>query len=125
MELGTIDLKIYRCISNNIDTNRVIITNEQLKHILLQHPESFIKTFLALKEALVNPDYILKDNKKENTGLVIKRIDNSDSHVFIVLRICTNSKKGIVANSVISGWIISQRRLNNYLRKRIILYKKE
>lgn len=46
-------------------------------------------------------------------------------HIFIVLRICTDTYNGEFANSIISGWKISEKRLQSYLRNKKILYTKE
>lgn len=63
-----------------------------------------------LKETLAAPDYIIED-KCKNTGLVVKRIDKESSHTQIVLRICTSGDESSYKNSVISGWEISEKRL--------------
>ena len=46
-------------------------------------------------------------------------------NIFIVLRICTDTYNGEFANSIISGWKISEKRLQSYLRNKKILYTKE
>ena len=81
-----------------------------------------------MKDTILSPDYIISDGKHENTGLVIKKIESdaeTDQHTFIVLKVCTDSQNGELANSIISGWKISDKRLNSYLRNKQVLYKKE
>ena len=124
MELGTIDINIYNCITPQIDTDRVIITDKQLDHIADHHPEAYDETLIELKSTLANPDYIFQDDKHKYTGLVVKAIQAGDTYVYIVLKVCTNSEGGNLANSIISGWKISKGRLNNYLRNKTLLYKK-
>jgi hypothetical protein len=124
IELGSLNINIYKCISSNIDTDRVIITDNQLDHIAEHHPDSYDEMLIELKSTLSNPDYIFKDDKHNDTGLVVKSIKAGDTYLYIVLRVCTDSKGGKLANSVISGWQISQSRLNNYLRNKLLLYKK-
>ena len=82
-------------------------------------------SFSESNATLTDPDYIIKDDKHSNTGLVIKSIPYDNDYLHIVLKICTNSQNGKLANSVISGWKISESRLRNYLRNKTILYKKE
>ncbi len=101
-----------------------MISIKQLDHIADHHPEAYDEALIELKSTLANPDYIFKDNKHKDTGLVVKAIKTGDTYLYIVLKICTNSKGGKLANSVISGWKISESRLNNYLRNKTILYKK-
>ena len=124
IELGSLNLSIYNCITPQIDTAKIIITNKQLEHIAKHHPESYDSILIELKSALNNPDYIFKDEKHDDTGLVIKSILTKKAYIFIVLRVCTNSNKGRLANSVISAWEISESRLINYLRNKTLLYKK-
>jgi hypothetical protein len=124
MELGFLNINIYNCISNQIDTDRVVITNTQLDHIAEHHPEAYDEALIELKFTLASPDYIFKDDKHKDTGLVLKAISTGDTYLYIVLKVCTNSNGGKLANSVISGWKISERRLHNYLRNKTLLYKK-
>jgi hypothetical protein len=124
IELGSLNIDIYKCITSNIDTDRVIITDNQLEHIAEHHPDAYDETLIELKSTLSNPEYIFKDDKHNDTGLVVKSIKTDNTYLYIVLRVCTNSKNGKIANSVISGWKISQSRLNNYLRNKLLLYKK-
>ena len=124
-ELGALNKRIYECISPDIDTERVIITDKQLDHIADHHPEAYDETLIELKTTLKDPDYIIKDDKHIDTGLVIKSIPYGNEHLHIVLKICTDSQNGKLANSIISGWKISEARLRNYLRNKTVLYKKE
>ena len=110
IELGNIDKSLYSCISDKIDTTRVIITNKQLIHIAAHHPEAYESLLIELKDALTKPDYIFRGNRP-NTGIVIKSIAKDASHIYAVLKLCTDSRDGALANSVISGWIISETRL--------------
>lgn len=122
--LGKLDWNIYNCISNNHITDEVIITNEQIMHICERHPESYINTLHYLRSILDDPDYIFED-KRPNTGLVIKRIPNNEENCLLVLKIITPNDKKDYKNSVITGWKITEKRLNNYLRNKKIIYKKE
>jgi hypothetical protein len=124
IELGSLDITIYKCITPQIDTDRVVITDNQLDHIADHHPESYDESLIELKNTLACPDYIFKDDKHNDTGLVVKSICTGDTYFYIVLKVCTNSNGGKLANSVISGWKISQKRLDNYLRHKSLLYKR-
>lgn len=46
-------------------------------------------------------------------------------NLIIVLKVCTDSQNGELANSIISGWKISEKRLANYVRNKRILYRKD
>ena len=122
--VGNIDRKLYKCITEDIVTDEVIITDNQMQHILDRHPEAYEKVVESLNDVLVSPDFIIKD-KNKNTGLVIKGFEIENEYVQMVLRICTSEDVPGYKNSIISCWEISEKRLQNYLRNKIILYKKE
>lgn len=124
MYVGKIDKTIYECITPDIATEYVIITQKQLDHIADHHPEAYNETLIELRTTLEDPEYIIKDASHINTGLVIRKLPLSENHAFIVLRVCTDTENGRLSNSIISAWKISQKRLDNYLRNKIILYKK-
>ena len=122
--VGKIDKQIYSCITKDITTDEVIITDNQKRHILNRHSESYEEVIQHFNSVLKSPDYIIKD-KNKNTGLVIKQIDAEEKHTQIVLRIHTSSDTSGHKNSIISSWIISDKRLRNYLRNKSVLYTKE
>ena len=113
--LGELDWQIYECISENHICDEVIITDEQVKHIRERH---------YLKRIIDDPDYIFKD-KQPNTGLIVKKIENAKESALLVLKILTVNDRKDYKNSVITGWKITERRLNNYLRNKEIIYRKE
>ena len=122
--LGILDWNIYDCISSNHVTDEVIITEEQIVHIRERHPEAYIDTLHYVREILDDPDYIFRD-KRPNTGLVVKKISNKEENALLVLKIVTSDDNKDYKNSVITSWKITERRLNNYLRNKDIIYKKE
>ena len=122
--LGVMDWKIYSCISDEHITDEVIITEEQLMHIRERHPEAYQDTIHYVRDILADPDYILKDNRP-NTGLVVKRIYGKKESSLLVLRVSTSSDRKGYKNSVITSWKITEKRLNNYLRNKKIIYNKE
>ena len=122
--IGRINKSIYSCITKDIVTDEVIITDNQLQHILDRHPEAYKEVTDYLNDIISAPDFIIKD-KHKNTGLVVKRIKTKEEYAQMVLRICTSEDNVGYKNSVISCWEISEKRLQNYLRNKEILYKKE
>ena len=123
--VGRIDRNIYKCITEDIVTDEVIITDNQVQHIKDRHPEALEKALRDMEKAIEDPDYIIRDDKHKNTGLVIKSIETEEGHLQLVVRICTSDDEPGYKNSIISCWKISERRLQNYLRNKRILYKKE
>lgn len=118
-----LDVEKYRCITADIPTCEVIITDERIQHIKQHHPGHFEAIGPFLKAAVESPDYILEDAPK--TGLILKRIDGNGLRMQMVLRIHTSADSPNFKNSIISAWKISESRWNNYLRNKKILYKSE
>lgn len=122
--IGRIDREIFRCIAEDIVTEEVVMTDNQLQHILQRHPEVFPAVLDVLRDILRDPDYIIED-KHPYTGLVVRRLETGSESLQVVLRICTSEDQPGYKNSVISCWEISERRLKNYLRNKKILYKRQ
>ena len=119
-----LDLNTFRCVSNDISTDEVILTEERIKHIHERHPDHYLLIQQHLEEALKKPDYIFKD-KKPDTGLVLKYIEVDDLRFQMVVRIHTPADDPTFKNSILSAWIISKKRWDSYVRNKKILYQKE
>ena len=121
--IGKIDRDIYKCVTKDITTDEVIITEERIEHIREHHPGHYEKISPHLKAAVETPDFILKDAK--NTGLILKRIEIDNISIQIILRLHTTSDRTGYKNSIISAWEISKSRWENYINNKVILYKRE
>lgn len=120
IKIGNIDIKKYSGLCNEkIITNEVIITYKQIEHINEERRGIFDKYKDKLAEIIKNPDYIIKDPKHEETGLVIKEYEKN---TVIVLRLNTSEKDK--KNSIITIWEIKEKRLQRYLLTHKTIYKK-
>ena len=61
--VGRINRNIYECVTRNIRTDEVIITEERIEHIKERHPTDFERYNKYLEEIIGNPDYIIEANK--------------------------------------------------------------
>lgn len=122
--VAKIDIEKYKCITKDIVTDEVVLTENQRQHIFDRHPDSYISSIEHLQTVFEDPDYIIED-KHKNTGLIVKELLVNDRYIQLVLRLCTSMDDPDYKNSIISCWEISDKRLQNYLRNRRILYKKE
>lgn len=120
--LGVLNWAIYDCITAEHIADEVIITEEQLLHIRERHPEAYEDVKRYVRDILDEPDYIFRD-KHPNTGLIIKKIVEENS--LLVLKVATADDKKEYKNSIITSWKITEKRLNNYLRNKEIIYKRE
>ena len=122
--ISKLNPNIYKCITDDIVTTDVIITDEQIRHIRERHPNDFEKYSKYFREIISFPDYIIEADK-ENTAVILKKIIDEDQNVQLVLRISTSQDPKEYKNSIITFMKIDHKRWNRYLRTKKILYKRE
>ncbi len=122
--IGRLDRKIYSCITEDIVTDEVIITEERIEHIKERHPQDFERYFRYMEEIINEPDYILKANKPK-TAFILKQINEDKKCFHLILRLITSEDNSGYSNSIITFLRISDKKWNKYLRNKIVLYKNE
>ena len=122
--IGKIDREIYKCITEDIVTDEVIITDERIKHVKERHPDDYERFCSYIPQIIEEPDYIIKANKP-NTATILKEIMEDGKKFQLVLRIKTSGDDPAFKNSVITFLNINERTWNKYLRNKEILYKRE
>lgn len=122
--VGKIDRNIYKCITEDIVTDEVIITDNQIQHIKERHPNDYERFSNYFEEIIKNPDYIIKANKPD-TAVILKEIIHNGEKFQTVLRLCTSKEPEGYRNSIITFLRIDEKRWQRYLRTKEILYKKE
>lgn len=122
--VGKIDRNIYSCITEDIVTEDVIITDERIRHIKERHPDDFEKYQRYMTEIIENPDYIINGNKP-NSALVLKEFSEDGEQFKTVLRIITSKDNTNFKNSIITFMRINKQEWERLLRNKRILYKKE
>ena len=122
--IGKIDREIYKCITEDIRTDEVIITDNQIQHIKARHPEAYERFSGWFGEIVRNPDYIV-ETLKPNTALILKEIITEKEKFKTVLRLATSVDNKEYKNSIITFMKIDEKEWNRLLRNKRILYKKE
>lgn len=122
--IGKLDRSIYKCISSDMTTDEVIITDERIAHIKEGHPTDYDLIAPFMQDALEEPDFIIRD-KRKNTGLILKHIETENFQFQMVLKIHTSSDPEGFKNSIISAWRIREDEWNRVVKNKTILYKKE
>lgn len=123
--VGKIDRDIYKCITDDIVTDEVIITDERIGHIKERHPNDYERYCEYLKLIIESPDYIV-ETKKPNTALILKEIKESEERQFkTVLRLTTSTDNPDFKNSIITFMKIDDKEWRRLLRNKQILYKRE
>lgn len=121
--VGTINRPIFECVTKDIVTDEVIITDHQIMHIKNNHPNDYERFSHHFSEIVANPDYIIRDNKPD-TAIILKEIMEDDERFYTVLRLSTSKDPEGYKNSIITFLKIDQKRWDRYLRRKEILYKR-
>lgn len=122
--IGKIDRKIYSIVSKDIQTDEVILSDTQQKHIKERHPGNYEHYKLYITKIVEKPDYILEANKP-HTALLLKEF-KIDSLVFkLILRLQTPKDPIGYKNSIITFMKIDLKEWNRLLRNKKILYRKD
>lgn len=122
--VGRINRKIFKAVTDDIQTDEVIITNVQIEHIKERHPGIYENFGSYIAEMIENPDYILEANKPY-AALVLKSFDLNGEHFKAILRLKTVWDNPGYKNSVISFWKIDEKTLKRLLKNKKVLYKRE
>lgn len=122
--VGILNLDIYKCISENIITDEVIITDERIKHIMERHPDDYERYCLFLKDIISDPDYIIETNKP-NSALILKEFNNGEEKFKTIVRLITSCDNTDYKNSIITFMKINSKEWERLIRNKRILYKKE
>ena len=124
--IGKIDISIYRCITDDIKSEDVILTQERVQHIKENHPNDYEKYFDYIREIIYRPDYIIEANKnKHNSGVVLKSFYEDNEQLKLVLRLKTSTDDPDFKNSIITFMKIDTKEWNRLIKNKKILYKAE
>ena len=116
--------EIYNRVVPIIKTCHVIITDKQLIHIRERHPDISETVMERLAEIIQEPDYIIA-TEKLYTANVLRKIECNGKSYQLVLRIYTDGDPDGFQNSIITFMSVNEKRYQQYLRNRRILYKRE
>lgn len=122
--VGHIDIEKYCCITDDITTDEVIITDERIQHIKERHPGDYEQYIGYLSEILADPDYILEASKP-NIGVILKGIEAAGEKFKVILRVKIESDPADYRNSILSFWHIGDTTWNKNIKNKKILYRRE
>ena len=123
INIGKIDIKLFKEISKHIITDEVILTVERYRHIVEKHTKDLEMYINMLTEIIEQPDYILKDYKNENTAMVIKHID--DTNLNIIIKLAIGNDEIHIKNSIMTLYRVRNKNLKKLMQKNKTIYKKE
>lgn len=122
--IGKINTDIYKCVTENIQTDEVIITDERILHIKYRHPNDFERYCGYMREIVEEPDYIIEANKP-HTALILKEFSDGAEPFKTVLRLVTPADNPAIKNSIITFMKIDEKEWNRLIRNKKVLYKRE
>lgn len=122
--VGRIDINIYKCMSDDVVTDEVIITDRQIEHICERHPNDYEQFQQYFEEIISDPDYII-ETPRPKTALVLKEVVIQDHESFkMVIRLATSEDNLEYKNSIITFMRIDEKEWRRLLRNKKILYKR-
>lgn len=122
--VGKLNLKIFRAIFGDIQTDEVIITEERITHIVEKHPGDFEKYFRYAQLIVEEPDFILEANQP-NSAVLLKEIAENGKKYKIIIRFKVSSDAQERKNSIITFLHIDEKDWKRLINNKKVLYKRE
>ena len=117
--VGKIDRDIYKCITEEIVTDEVIITDERIQHIKERHPNDYERFYSYIPEIINDPDFIIEANKP-NTAVILKEIEERGEKFKLVLRIKVQGDPEEYKNSIMTFWHIGETTWRKTLKNKSV-----
>lgn len=120
--VGKINKDIYKCIISDIVTDEVVIIDERIAHIEGRHPGDYQRYQQYIADMVLNPDYIIKDDRPF-TAMVLKEFKNADKskHFRLALRLLTPEDAQEYKNSVITFMKIREKEYMRLVKNKQVL----
>ena len=125
--IGKIDKQLYSCVTTDISTDELIITEKQVEHIFESHPKDFVDlqdVISSIQEAVSSPDYIVESDKPF-TAFILKELSNQKGKSRLIMRIKTSSDPDYYKNSIITFQKMREKEWKRIINNKKILYKSE
>lgn len=119
--LGKLNKNLYSVVTSDIQSDKVIITEERIEHIKERHPNDYERFVKYIPEIIANPDYIIEANKP-HTAVILKEIESEGERFKLILRLKVPRDPSEYENSVISFWSIGEVTWRKTLKNKNILY---
>ena len=100
-------------------TEDVILTEERLyEHILLFHEDEYKQLRPYIKNIIENPDYIVEDNRHEDTMIYLKQIEDIGKNGRVVIKLALGQDEEHNKNSIITMMKLNKRTWNQTIKHR-------
>lgn len=124
--ITNLDRKKLGVYASKLITEEVILTGERLyEHILLFHEEEYKQLRPYIKNIIKDPDYIVEDNRHEDTMIYLKEIDAIGKNGRVVIKLALGKEEEHNKNSIITLMKLNERTWKQTIRNRgKIIWKK-
>lgn len=122
--VGKMDRDIYKCITADIVTDEVIITDERIGHIQERHPNDYERYCGYMKDIVEHPQYIV-ESPKPFTALILKEFEEGEEQFKTVMRLKTSHDNPDFKNSIITFMRINDKEWERMLKNKKILYRED
>lgn len=124
--ITNLDKKKLGIYEKQIITEEVILTDERLyEHILLFHEEEYKQLRRYIKSIIEDLDYIVEDNRHEDTMIYLKQIEEISKNGRVVIKLALGKDEEHSKNSIITLMKLNKRTWNQTIRNRgKIIWKK-
>lgn len=117
--ITNLDRKKLGVYENIIITEEVILTDERLyEHILLFHEEEYKQLRPYIKSIIEYPDYIIEDNRHENTMIYLKQINDIGKNGRVVVKLAIAKDEEHNKNSIITLMKLNKRTWQQTIKNR-------
>ena len=117
--IANLDKNKLGIYGNKLISEEVILTEERLyEHILLFHEEGYKQLKPYIKSIIENPDYIVEDNRHEDTMIYLKQIDDISKNGRVVIKLALGKDEEHNKNSIITLMKLNKRTWNQTIKNR-------
>lgn len=122
--IGKLDKSKLGKYKYKIITDKVIITNERIKHIIKRHYNDYERYIKYIPDIVEDPDFILEDKDNEDTLLILKTIKENNKNIQVVIKLQTSLNEVNKYNSILTFWHIRDRNYKSTIQNNHVIYKK-
>ena len=117
--IANLDKKKLGIYGIKLITEEVILTDERLyEHILLFHKDEYKQLKPYIRSIIENPDYIVEDNRHDDTMIYLKEIDNIGKNGRVVIKLALGKDEEHSKNSIITLMKLNKRTWNQTIKNR-------
>ena len=120
--LGSVNRSFLGNFGMGLSCGEIIVTQEMLRHILVNHPQDIELFFKYAKMCIEEPDIVLQDLKHDQTVFMVKRL--KDTNVNTIVRLALQGEKENLKSSVMTFYRIRDKNLKKLINSHKTLYTK-